>query len=517
MALKRDAVLASAEKLLARGKLDAALKEYGHLLEDNPNDILVLNKMGDICVLLNRPGDSIGFFAKIANRYTRDGFFLKAIAIYKKINKLDPSRLEIYGFLADLYHKQGLVPEARAQYQVLADHFLKQNQTAEAVAVYRKMAAVDPNDIKVPVRLADLLTTIGQTDQALMQYAVVGSMLVNRGALDEAVAVYQKALKIRPGDKKVLRDLVHSMLERKDGEAAVLLLKAQPRDAETMSLLAEALAATGHRAEARQAAEGAIAFDPSHEPARHFLAREAAERGDPAAAFESLKPIVEIAVRSGAIQKAVAELSPIAAAAPGFAPVHEKLLELHRLAGDRVRTVESLIALSKIASGKGDSSASSEYCRQALEIDPENAEARERLRGAEPASREPPPAAPVVRPAPLPAPHPTASAADLPEPSVWGIPSFSPAEGADDLMLVDLDEAQFGGPSPAPASDLTDWGPRSIPQAEAVSPIAAPVPEAPKPSPLDDTAMRRKIADDAQWKDSITDAEVFAKYGLLEK
>ena len=231
MALKRDVALAVADKLVARGKYDAALKEYGHLLEENPNDVLVLNKMGDICVLLNRPADSIGFFGKIADRYTRDGFFLKAIAIYKKINKLDPSKLDIYGALADLYHKQGLVPEARAQYQVLADHYLKQNQTSEAVAVYRKMAAVDPNDIKVPVRLADLLTAVGQTDQALMQYAVVGSMLVKRGALDEAVAVYQKALKIRPGDKKTLRDLVRSMLEHKDAEAAVLLLKAQPRDA----------------------------------------------------------------------------------------------------------------------------------------------------------------------------------------------------------------------------------------------------------------------------------------------
>ena len=36
-----------------------------------------------------------------------DGFFLKAIAIYKKINKIDPARLEVYERLADLYHSRG--------------------------------------------------------------------------------------------------------------------------------------------------------------------------------------------------------------------------------------------------------------------------------------------------------------------------------------------------------------------------------------------------------------------------
>src|SRR5579862_7613705 len=202
-AIKRDKVIADAEKLVAKGKIEPAIKEYERLLDDNPSDVNTLNRIGDLWVRINRTDEAVKTFGKIADRYAKDGFFLKAIAIYKKINKLDPSKLEVYNFLADLYHKQGLVPEARAQYQVLADHYLKQSQTSEAVAIYRKMAAVDPNDIKVPVRLADLLTMIGETDQALMQYAVVGSMLVKRGALDEAVAVYQKALKIRPGDKKI--------------------------------------------------------------------------------------------------------------------------------------------------------------------------------------------------------------------------------------------------------------------------------------------------------------------------
>ena len=71
MALKRDAVLATAEKLLSKGKYDAALKEYLRLLQENPNDILVLNKVGDIYVLVNRPMDSLPHFTRIAEHYAR--------------------------------------------------------------------------------------------------------------------------------------------------------------------------------------------------------------------------------------------------------------------------------------------------------------------------------------------------------------------------------------------------------------------------------------------------------------
>ncbi|HWC65621.1 MAG TPA: tetratricopeptide repeat protein, partial [Thermoanaerobaculia bacterium] len=351
MALRRDGVLATAEKLLSKGKYDAALKEYVRLLEENPNDILVLNKVGDIYVLLNRPMDSLPHFTRIAEHYARDGFFLKAIAIYKKINKIDPSKLEIYDFLADLYHKQGLVPEARAQYQILADHHLKQNQVREAIAVYKKMAAVDPNDIKIPVRLADLLLAAGEADQALMQYAVVGSMLVKRGAIDEAVAVYQKALKIRPGDRKLLNDLVRSMLDGGNAEAAVLLLRSQPRDADTMMLLAEALSATKNTGEARQAAEAAIAFDHGHEGARQFLAKLLAGEKDFEGAFEALRPLVDHAVREGAVRKAIGMLLPLAQ--PPFPALQLKLLELYRMSGDRAKVLETLLALARSAWDSG--------------------------------------------------------------------------------------------------------------------------------------------------------------------
>src|SRR5512134_356783 len=115
----RDRIVQSAEKNLSRGRLDQALSDYLRLLKDNPTDTFALNKAGDVCVRMGRPADAIEHFSRIADVYTNDGFFLKAIAILKKINKIDPTRLDVHDRLADLYARQGLTQDARSHYVVL--------------------------------------------------------------------------------------------------------------------------------------------------------------------------------------------------------------------------------------------------------------------------------------------------------------------------------------------------------------------------------------------------------------
>jgi len=217
MAIQRDKVIANAEKLVAKGKIEPAIKEYERLLDDNPNDVNTLNRIGDLWVRINRTDEAVKTFGRIADHYARDGFFLKAIAIYKKINKLDPSKLEIYGKLADLYAKQGLAMEAKSQYQVLADYYLKHGDPTNALGIYRKISELDPQSINVHVKLADLHSQIGQTAEALKEYDRVGRMLLKRGMLEEAVQVFKKALKIDAKNIDLVESLVTALPEKKRG------------------------------------------------------------------------------------------------------------------------------------------------------------------------------------------------------------------------------------------------------------------------------------------------------------
>src|SRR5258707_14516692 len=114
-ALDRAKTIQTAEKHVKAGKLPEAVKEYQKLADDTPRDMNVMNKLGDLLVRAGKNADALKHFVRIADFYGRDGFFLKAIAMYKKVCKLDPSNVASQQRLAALYVQQGLTSDARTQ------------------------------------------------------------------------------------------------------------------------------------------------------------------------------------------------------------------------------------------------------------------------------------------------------------------------------------------------------------------------------------------------------------------
>ena len=148
MSVPREKVIAVAEKLVAQGKIAEAIAEYKKLLEDDPHDVNTLTRIGDLHVRIAENSQAADVFTVIAEHYARDGFFLKAIATYKKINKLEPARLRVYEALAELYAKQGLFMEARTQYKILAEYHEKHGPPAEAARLRQVAEALWPSPKK---------------------------------------------------------------------------------------------------------------------------------------------------------------------------------------------------------------------------------------------------------------------------------------------------------------------------------------------------------------------------------
>ncbi len=375
----RDQLLRSAEKHIARGKLDQALKDYLRVLDDNPRDISTLNKVGDLHVRMNRAADSIPFFTRIAEVCSLDGFFLKAIAIYKKINKIDPARLEVYERLGDLYTRQGLTQDSRTQYQVLADHYQKNNKPEEAIAAYKKMAEVDPNDLKIQVRLADLYRSVNKLEEAVMQYGLVGSMLLRRGAQDEAGAVFQKALELSPKDAVARNTLVRSLLSQKNPTAALAILKAAPRTADSLALMAEAQFEIGQKADAIRTAEQALTLETEHKGARLALCRAHLAEADFEAALADVSPMVDAATAAGDFERAASYLSTILQIEEAHRNSLQKMAEVREAEGNAAETARLRLALAREDERRGNVDAAIENYRRAAEAAPGHPEAAARL------------------------------------------------------------------------------------------------------------------------------------------
>ena len=89
--MDKNKIIEGAAKLVAKGAYDKAIKEYQKVLEADPKDVRVLQKMGELYQKKNDNAQAAHYFTKVAESYSTDGFFLKAVALYKQVLKLNPN------------------------------------------------------------------------------------------------------------------------------------------------------------------------------------------------------------------------------------------------------------------------------------------------------------------------------------------------------------------------------------------------------------------------------------------
>ncbi len=204
---KKEATIERARQLADTGQYAQAIAAWRHLLDESPNDANVYNTIGDLALKSRANAEAIDAYNKAARFFLQEGFHLKAIAVYKKILKLEPDRAEIYTLLGDLHVVRGLMNNAVADYLSSAKLFLNAEKTMNALTLFRKIAKVDPQNTDVRLRVADLCLKEKLKDVAIEEYLCVGKEYQRQGRADDARTIYDKILKITPGHAEALRRL----------------------------------------------------------------------------------------------------------------------------------------------------------------------------------------------------------------------------------------------------------------------------------------------------------------------
>ncbi len=242
MVFEKAKVLKAAEKFLSQGKINAAIKEYRQIVENDEDDLTTLNMLGDLCVREGHNEEAISCFAKIAEHYSEQEFNLKAIAMYKKIDRLQPRDPVIASKLAALYATQGLAADARAQYLIVADAYTRAGQTKQTFEVLHKVADLDPHNTEIRLKLAEGYLKENLGSEAAKAFLEAATRLFDTGQFEKALKAYSRALEIRPHDDAALRGVVstHVALGSADDAAELLerMLAERPEDPELLSLLA---------------------------------------------------------------------------------------------------------------------------------------------------------------------------------------------------------------------------------------------------------------------------------------
>ena len=235
MGFDKAKAVRAAEKQLAQGKISAAIQEYLRIVKNDPEDYTALNALGDLYVRVEQKQEAVGCFTRVAGHYREQGFTLKAIAVYKKVSRIQPGDIDVANTLATLYEKQGHLVEARTQYLTVADAYTRAGQTRDALNVLSRIANLDPNNIAIRLRLAESLQHEGASDKAADTFVEAGDMLSAREEGQKALDAYKRAHALDPSSHAVLQDLVAASLMVGDVEAAAAVLERASETARPIS------------------------------------------------------------------------------------------------------------------------------------------------------------------------------------------------------------------------------------------------------------------------------------------
>jgi tetratricopeptide (TPR) repeat protein len=221
-------VLASAEKYVQQGKLHHAISEYEKIVEKDPKDLTVLNTIGDLYARLGQNEKAGEFFKRVGDTYASEGFTVKSIAMYKKLTKLNPGNITVVQRLAELYTQQGLYNDARQQYLQLADASIKNNDLGAAIKVFQKMLEIDPDNVSLQTKLADLYLKMGKKDEARDIFMKSAQSLFDRGSVEQADQALDRMLALDPSNVEALLMRAKIALDAGDGAAAARYFEKVP-------------------------------------------------------------------------------------------------------------------------------------------------------------------------------------------------------------------------------------------------------------------------------------------------
>ena len=156
---------------------------------------------------------------KTAYLYFQEGRWDRAIAEFKRLAALDPEDLTARNMLGDAFMKKGAMKEAYDEYAFSAEGYSKKGEPEKANAIYKKMSKLEVNN----------LDAAQQKKIRVISLIVRGDQAYEQGNYEESVLAYQEVANIDSANMEVTAKLadIYARLGRNKEAAAHCLAVAK--------------------------------------------------------------------------------------------------------------------------------------------------------------------------------------------------------------------------------------------------------------------------------------------------
>lgn len=365
MAIDRTKIQKQAESFVASGRIDRAIDEFLKLLDDKPNDLLMMNRIGDLYLQAGRTKDAIDMFKRAGIGYERDGFVPKAAAVFKKARRAAPDDADVAARLADLYRQTNMIKDAIQIHIEMAEQFTKKGLLKRALEEFAQVVDLDPKNLKNKVKLADLYNKEGMKDRAAAIYLEVAEALAIEQMHSEANQILERAKTMITTPQVFLTQSRLCVIQKDLAGAAAHLregLAANPRSAEILEALAEVEIQSKNPSKALEALAQVPQLPEKSMALCERALREMAKMGQADEGLRLFKPLGREFARRGMGEVASKSLR---LAMQGFftAEAWFQLAEIAHQSGNKQERIDALRRALEEARLKGDEG----QCATALE------------------------------------------------------------------------------------------------------------------------------------------------------
>src|ERR1041384_685965 len=246
--MDKNKVMESASKLIGKGRSDHAVKGCGGIVDAERDDVRVLQKLAELYQKMNRKAEAADCFEKVAKTYSAQGFYLKAVALYKQVLKVI-DRVEVNVRLAELYQQLGLVGDATKEWQTVSAYYDKIGDTKASLDTLKKLVDLDPDNVAARIRLGEQYARQDDLIEAVAELRRAAQYLQRNGRMDDYMRVAERISHLDQNDTVLAKELAEQYLSRGDSKRALAKLqicfKANPRDLGTLQMLARAFQELG--------------------------------------------------------------------------------------------------------------------------------------------------------------------------------------------------------------------------------------------------------------------------------
>jgi tetratricopeptide (TPR) repeat protein len=398
MAFNKAKALQEAEKSVSQGKIDHAIKQYLLVFEKEPADLALLNTVGDLYVRHKNMPEALRYFHKLADSYTQEGFTVKAIAIYKKISKLDPSGVDVLLKMAELYSVQGLGREAREQYTQAIEFYKKKNLNDKAVEMFRKIVALDPDNTNYRLRLGDFLDSLGKKPDAAKVYIETVGVALRKNDANATDMALKKATNLDANNPQLQLLRARIALSKNLPDEVEKIIKSTSdlaSDPSARQLLLDAYLAGNKIDAAQKMIVDVFRANPADFSSMASFVDQCIGTGDFDAALKPLSAVADLMIENKNHGLMVEALRKIWSKSPSNVPVLELLCKVAEKTADEFALPEVLDALGSAYVQAGELEKAEGVYRQLVAREPENEQLKGLLKqvlqklGKEPQSAKP--------------------------------------------------------------------------------------------------------------------------------